>query len=155
MFFCHKSVQNLTNFSENRDFRNRFPPFWGFNTKMFLILHGFRSTRIFYSPKIRGEWGLPVCTFLIKTLWKGSQEQEGSMKSNLLYIYCSVMTVMEFHSEAGEMQKIFTSQWAYSIIQTRNLRFRSSHEIWILHVKKHYTSWFSTKNFNPWNTGGH
>ena len=55
MFFCHKSVQNLTNFSENRDFRNRFPPFWGFSTKMFLILHGFRSTRIFYSPKIRGE----------------------------------------------------------------------------------------------------
>ena len=43
----------------------------------------------------------------------------------------------------------------YPLMQTRNLRFRSSHEIWILHVEKHYTSWFLTENFNSWNSGGH
>ena len=28
-------------------------------------------------------------------------------------------------------------------------------EIQILHVEKHYTSWFLTENSNSWNTGGH
>ena len=55
-FLPKNMIENL----QKRDFRNHFPPFWDFSTKTFLVLRGFRSTRIFSSPK-KPRWARTPC----------------------------------------------------------------------------------------------
>ena len=42
-----------------------FPPFCGFSTKIYLVIHGFYNSRFFPSPKKRELQGPPVCKYIV------------------------------------------------------------------------------------------